>query len=93
MAQKESIRDKVSIVGVGCCQFGENWDQSPSDMIVDDPARYASFDARAAARESRAEFWRLVALLRSSCARRGGWSRERLRFRIDVCYRFSKTKA
>ncbi|MCZ6782838.1 MAG: acetyl-CoA acetyltransferase, partial [Proteobacteria bacterium] len=23
------------IVGVGCCKFGENWDQSPSDMIVD----------------------------------------------------------
>jgi len=35
MANKASIRDKVSIVGVGCCQFGENWDQSPSDMIVD----------------------------------------------------------
>ena len=35
MANKESIRDKVSIVGAGCCQFGENWDQSPSDMIVD----------------------------------------------------------
>lgn len=35
MANKESIRDKVSIVGVGCCQFGENWSQSPSDMIVD----------------------------------------------------------
>ncbi len=31
----EGIRDKVAIVGVGCCQFGENWDQSPSDMIVD----------------------------------------------------------
>ena len=31
----DGIRDKVSIVGVGCCQFGENWDQSPSDMIVD----------------------------------------------------------
>jgi acetyl-CoA C-acetyltransferase len=30
-----SIRDKVAVVGVGCCQFGENWDQSPSDMIVD----------------------------------------------------------
>jgi len=33
--KRDSIRDKVSIVGVGCCQFGENWDQSPSDMIVD----------------------------------------------------------
>jgi acetyl-CoA C-acetyltransferase len=35
MATRESIRDKVSVVGVGCCQFGENWDQSPADMIVD----------------------------------------------------------
>jgi acetyl-CoA C-acetyltransferase len=31
----DGIRDKVAVVGVGCCQFGENWDQSPSDMIVD----------------------------------------------------------
>lgn len=35
MARPESIRDQVSVVGVGCCPFGENWDQSPSDMIVD----------------------------------------------------------
>ena len=35
MANPESIRDKVAIVGVGACKFGENWDQSPSDMIVD----------------------------------------------------------
>lgn len=34
MSQR-SIRDQVAVVGVGCCQFGENWDQSPSDMIVD----------------------------------------------------------
>jgi len=32
---ERTIRDQVAIVGVGCCQFGENWDQSPSDMIVD----------------------------------------------------------
>jgi acetyl-CoA C-acetyltransferase len=32
---RESIRDKVAVVGVGACKFGENWDQSPSDMIVD----------------------------------------------------------
>jgi len=32
---REGIRDKVAIVGVGCCKFGENWSQSPSDMIVD----------------------------------------------------------
>ncbi|MEN8182152.1 MAG: acetyl-CoA acetyltransferase [Myxococcota bacterium] len=35
MANSEAIRDRVAIVGVGCCKFGENWDQSPSDMIVD----------------------------------------------------------
>jgi acetyl-CoA C-acetyltransferase len=29
------IRDKVAVVGVGACKFGENWDRSPSDMIVD----------------------------------------------------------
>ena len=32
---RDGIRDKAAIVGVGCCRFGENWDQSPSDMIVD----------------------------------------------------------
>ena len=31
----ESIRDKVAIVGVGACKFGENWDRSREDMIVD----------------------------------------------------------
>jgi acetyl-CoA C-acetyltransferase len=31
----ESLRDKVAIVGAGCCQFGENWDKSREDMIVD----------------------------------------------------------
>jgi acetyl-CoA C-acetyltransferase len=30
-----TIRDKVAIVGVGCCKFGENWDRSREDMIVD----------------------------------------------------------
>jgi len=32
---RDGIRDKVAIVGVGCCKFGENWDKSPSDMIVE----------------------------------------------------------
>ena len=31
----DAIRDKVAVIGVGCCQFGENWDQSREDMIVD----------------------------------------------------------
>jgi acetyl-CoA C-acetyltransferase len=31
----DAIRDKVAVVGVGCSQFGENWDRAPADMIVD----------------------------------------------------------
>ncbi|UCC59604.1 MAG: acetyl-CoA acetyltransferase, partial [Dehalococcoidia bacterium] len=31
----ESIKDKVAIVGVGCTKFGELWDKSVSDLMVD----------------------------------------------------------
>ena len=31
----ESIKDKVAIVGMGCTKFGENWDKSIDDLIVD----------------------------------------------------------
>jgi acetyl-CoA C-acetyltransferase len=41
-AMKDLIRDKVAIVGMGCCKFGENWDKSPEDMIVE-----AAFEAYA----------------------------------------------
>jgi len=36
----DAIRDKVAIVGMGCCKFGENWDKDPQDMIVE-----AAFEA------------------------------------------------
>ena len=29
------IRDRVAIVGMGCTQFGEHWDKSVDDMLVD----------------------------------------------------------
>ncbi len=29
------IRDKVAIVGMGCTQFGEHWDKSADDLLVD----------------------------------------------------------
>jgi len=31
----ESLKDKVSIVGMGCTHFGELWDKDPVDLIVD----------------------------------------------------------
>lgn len=36
----ESIKDKVAVIGVGCTNFGEQWDKSVSDLIVD-----ATFEA------------------------------------------------
>ena len=31
----DAIRDKVAIIGMGCTKFGENWDKSVDDMIID----------------------------------------------------------
>ena len=36
------VRDKVAIVGAGCSKFGENWSQSPEDMIVQ--AAYEAYE-------------------------------------------------
>ena len=38
----ESIKDKVAIVGMGCTRFGELWDKSASDLIID--ASYEAFE-------------------------------------------------
>src|SRR2546421_12380678 len=43
MASK-GIRDRVAIVGMGCTSFGERWDKSVSDLLVD-----ATKDATASA--------------------------------------------
>ena len=29
------IRDRVAIVGMGCTPFGEHWDKSVDDLVVD----------------------------------------------------------
>src|ERR687894_442990 len=29
------IRDKVAIIGMGCTNFGEHWDKSADDMLID----------------------------------------------------------
>jgi len=31
----EGIKDKAAIIGMGCVKFGENWEQSAADMIID----------------------------------------------------------
>ena len=37
-----SIKDKVAIVGMGCCKFGENWNQDLEDMAIE--AAYEAFE-------------------------------------------------
>ena len=36
-----SIRNRVAILGMGCTRFGERWDASEADLIVD--AAYQAF--------------------------------------------------
>ena len=36
------IRDRVAIVGMGCTPFGEHWDKSADDLLVDAVARTRS---------------------------------------------------
>ena len=31
----ESIKDRVAIVGMGCCKFGERWDTGTEDLLVE----------------------------------------------------------
>jgi acetyl-CoA C-acetyltransferase len=38
----ESIKDKVAIVGMGCCKFGELWDKGCDDLIIE--AAYEAYE-------------------------------------------------
>jgi len=38
----ESIKDKIAIIGMGCCKFGENWNKGPEDMIIE--AAYEAYE-------------------------------------------------
>lgn len=38
----ESIKDRVAIIGMGCTKFGEQWNKSASDLLVD--AAYEAFE-------------------------------------------------
>ncbi|UCD08361.1 MAG: hypothetical protein JSU79_08365 [Dehalococcoidales bacterium] len=37
-----NIKDKVAVIGMGCVKFGENWDTSAADMMVD--AAYEAYE-------------------------------------------------
>ena len=29
------IKDRVAVIGMGCCRFGERWDASAEDLMVE----------------------------------------------------------
>ena len=37
-----NIKDKTAVVGMGCVKFGENWEQSAGDMMID--AAYEAYE-------------------------------------------------
>jgi acetyl-CoA C-acetyltransferase len=49
------IRDKVAIVGMGCTPFGEHWDKSPEDLLVD--AATDAFASAGIAKDDVDAFW------------------------------------
>jgi acetyl-CoA C-acetyltransferase len=52
----ESIKDRVAIVGMGCVKFGENWNQSLEDMIIN--AAYEAYqDAGIDPKDIQAAWW------------------------------------
>ena len=36
------IKDRVAVIGMGCSKFGERWDSSSSDLIIE--AAYEAFE-------------------------------------------------
>ena len=38
------IRDKVAIVGMGCTPFGEHWDKSSEDLLIDAALKFETIN-------------------------------------------------
>jgi acetyl-CoA C-acetyltransferase len=49
------IKDRVAIVGMGCTNFGERWDSSPEDMMVESVT--AALESAGVAKDDVDAFW------------------------------------
>ncbi len=72
-----SIRDKVAIIGMGCTSFGEHWDKSASDMLVE--AAYEALEDAGLAPEDIQAYWL------GTCA--SGWAGISLSEPLKIQYR------
>src|ERR1035438_7055300 len=60
-----SIKDQVAIIGLGCTKFGDNFDQSFEDLLVE--AGFAAFADARIEPESNSTDTRIFLATRSSC--------------------------
>lgn len=72
-----SIRDKVAVIGMGCTNFGEHWDKSAGDMLVD-----AAYEALA---DANLEPDHIQAYWLGTCA--SGWAGISLSEPLKIQYR------
>ena len=49
------IRDKVAIIGMGCTNFGEHWDKSTDDLLID--AAEMTFESAGMSKDDVDAYW------------------------------------
>ncbi len=49
------IRDQVAVIGMGCTTFGEHWDRSSDDLLID--AAHATYESAGVAQDDIDAFW------------------------------------
>ncbi len=52
---QRGIKDQVAIIGMGCTQFGEKWDESVDDMVIE--AAHAAYDSAGIVQDDIDAFW------------------------------------
>jgi len=52
---QRGIKDQVAIVGMGCTKFGEHWDKSADDMVIE--AAHAAYDSAGIVQDDVDAFW------------------------------------
>jgi len=52
---QQGIKDRVAIVGMGCTKFGEHWERSVDDMVIE--AAHAAYDSAGIEQDDVDAFW------------------------------------
>ena len=49
------IKDQVAIIGMGCTNFGEHWDKSVDDMLIE--AAHAAYESAGIKQDDLDAYW------------------------------------